>query len=95
MREFPQAVTQLVDQVFIDTDFATKESGDIASPLKDGILKPAQIYTLGKIIMGKVTLFDNPTTFFKSVGMALFDLVTANLIYEKALSKNLGTEIDL
>jgi ornithine cyclodeaminase/alanine dehydrogenase-like protein (mu-crystallin family) len=32
---------------------------------------------------------------FKSVGMALFDVVTANRIVEEAEKKGLGTEIDL
>ena len=35
------------------------------------------------------------TTWFKSVGMALFDIVVAQLIYNKAKEKGIGQEIEL
>lgn len=34
------------------------------------------------------------TKFFKSVGMALFDLMVAKSIYERALEKNVGTKVE-
>jgi ornithine cyclodeaminase len=33
------------------------------------------------------------TTFFKTVGMALFDLTTAQLAYANAIQKGLGTPL--
>ncbi len=34
------------------------------------------------------------TTFFKSVGMALFDLLTAEKVYNKAIEKGIGTQVE-
>jgi ornithine cyclodeaminase/alanine dehydrogenase-like protein (mu-crystallin family) len=39
--------------------------------------------------------YQTNTTLFKSVGMALFDLTVARLIYRKALQLGLGQKIEL
>ncbi len=88
MTEFSPNLYQLLDQVFIDTEFAKRESGDVAKPLAQGWLKKEQVYTLAKLIEGKVEKSPAETTCFKSVGAALFDLVAEELIYEKAWKKD-------
>ena len=94
MREYPDTLYELVDRVFIDTDLAAKESGDLSAPLESGILKKKDLVRLGQLINGKIGLDSSKTTFFKSVGMALFDLLTAKLIVEKAQARGIGTKID-
>lgn len=94
MREFPEAVYRKIDKVFIDTYDAIEETGDIIYPLEKGWIDRSQIYTLGKLLNGDIEVDLTDTTFFKTVGMALFDLVTANLIYEKAEGTDIGTEIE-
>ena len=72
--------------VFIDTYDGMQESGDIGSPLKNGVLKRENICgDLFELCRGeKVGRKDgNETTLFKSVGHALEDLAAAKLIYEK------------
>lgn len=93
MQEFPETLLGKVDQVIIDTPLAMQESGDIAIPLKKGIIRREQIHTLGKLINGQVSLDENKTTLFKSVGMALFDLLTAKTIYTNALKNKIGQEV--
>lgn len=95
MRELPDVLSESVDQIFMDTDFAAQESGDIAIPLKNGVTQASQLLPLGKLITNQVQKSDNPTTYFKSVGMALFDLVAARLIYKKAIQMELGTLVSL
>lgn len=95
MREFPEALFHLLDRVFIDTEHARDESGDIAVPLKNHWIDKNQVFTLGKLIIGQERLRENETTLFKSVGMALFDVVVSKSIYDKALQKGLGQEIKL
>lgn len=97
MREFPAALFSLLELMFIDTDFARHESGDLITPLKEGWIAPKQVFTLGKLINGQVD-FDREkesTRLFKSVGMALFDVVTAEFIYRQAKEKGLGREVEL
>ena len=96
MREFPEALFKLLDKVFIDTEHAVEESGDIVVPLKNHWINRNQVFTLGRFIMNswKKKMIASETTLFKSVGMALFDLVVSNLIYKKAVEKGLGQEVD-
>jgi len=91
VREFPRALYKLLETIHIDTDHALKESGDLIVPLKNNWITKEQITTLGKYLMNPQPR--NETTFFKSVGMALFDVCAAKLIYEKATAKALGQEI--
>lgn len=93
MREFPGVLFKLVDQILIDTRQAATESGDLATPLKKGWIDERQVLTMGDWIIKGKKIKEGETTFFKSVGMALFDLVVSELAYQKAVEKGLGTKI--
>ena len=95
MREFSQALFKKALQIFVDTEFAVKECGDLAIPLREGWIRPEQVHTLAKLITGEVKRGSSTTTCFKSVGMALFDLFAAEYIYRQALDMGLGTRIDI
>lgn len=96
VREFPQALFNLLTTVFIDTDHAVEESGDLIIPLRNNWISKEQITTLGRfLIQNKPTdELRKQTTLFKSVGMALFDVCASELIYEKAVQKGLGRQIE-
>ncbi len=96
MREFPKALYTHVRTMAVDTEYALVESGDVKMPLEKGWIRKDQIVTLGKIISGKVSVASGKeeTTVFKSVGMALFDLVVSGFIYERAVKKGIGREVD-
>jgi ornithine cyclodeaminase/alanine dehydrogenase-like protein (mu-crystallin family) len=81
MRELPDALFNLVDFVFIDTEHALSESGDLIDPLKNGLLTGNRIIPISELVAGK-TLPHTPTRLFKSVGMAAFDLYAAILVYQ-------------
>ena len=95
VREFPRALFNLLDSVFVDTDHALEESGDLIVPLQNGWLRRDQVSTLGRFLAeGKPPARGKrETTFFKSVGMALFDVCASKLIYENATQKGLGQKI--
>ncbi len=97
MREFPASLFRLLDRMFVDTDHAAAESGDLIDPLENGWIRRDQVLTLGKLIRREVQgdTGKGTPTLFKSVGMALFDLKVADLIYQKAVAKGLGTRLDL
>lgn len=81
MREFPDQFIQDLEQVFVDTPVALEETGDLVIPLEKGILEEKNVFPLWELMMKKVQL-RGETQFFKSVGMAAFDLYGAKLIYE-------------
>jgi ornithine cyclodeaminase len=97
MKEFSQALYKVTKRIYIDTEYAVEESGDLVVPLQNNWIQRNQILTLGKYIIGekKEPLERGETTVFKSVGMALFDLVVSEFIYKMALEKGLGEQIDL
>ncbi len=91
MREYPEALYRIVEQIIIDTEHGLEESGDLIIPLQKEWIKQDQIVKFATYIAeGKRFLTEQKTTFFKSVGMALFDLAVAKLIYHNARNKNMG-----
>jgi len=93
MQELPDVLFKSLDQIFVDTEYAKKKSGDLSIQLDNGIIQEDQIYTLGQLIDKKVIIDESKTTLFKSVGMALFDLMVAKKIYSNALQRGIGTEV--
>jgi len=81
MREFPDRFFKGIEQVFVDTEAALSESGDLSVPLQKGLIERSQVVPLSDLIMNRVEL-SGETRFFKSVGMAAFDLYGAKLVYE-------------
>ncbi len=93
MQEFPDVVCQSAEAVYYDTPMATKESGDLVKPLSKGLIKEDDLISLGSLIQNGSLLRKQGAVVFKSVGMALFDLVIAKNLYEKAKIKNIGIEL--
>lgn len=93
MKEFPDAVISTADKIYVDTPFAAKESGDLCIPLEQGIVDEKDIHPFAGLIGGKAADLSG-TCFFKSVGMALFDLTVASTLYELAKETKTGVELD-
>ncbi|MCR2043926.1 ornithine cyclodeaminase family protein [Anaerosalibacter massiliensis] len=96
MREYPDALISVLNKVYIDTEFAKEETGDLSQPIEKGLLKDSQIETFGDYLLNERNKEEivKGTTWFKSVGMALFDIVVAQLIYEKAKEKGIGQRVE-
>ncbi|UCH04125.1 MAG: ornithine cyclodeaminase family protein, partial [Candidatus Thorarchaeota archaeon] len=97
MREFPRALFKLLKTVFIDTEHALEESGDLITPLQNNWIHQDQVMTLGRFWAENRSKEQakGETTLFKSVGMALFDVCASKFIYESAIQKGLGQKINL
>jgi len=46
MQELPDDLFKSVDQIFVDTEYAKKESGDLFIRIENGLIQEDQIYTL-------------------------------------------------
>lgn len=95
MRELPDALFKKVEQVLVDTKVAIHESGDIIEPIKKSLIFKESVIPFSKVATGKIQISTNKCTIFKTVGMALFDLVAAKYLYEKALERRVGLEVNL
>ena len=90
-----QPETREVDDITVERSYAVvdtyegalQEAGDLLIPIKNGLVERSHIVAdLHEIASGKKPGRANPDqiTLFKSVGCALEDLVTAQLIYRQA-----------
>ena len=65
-------------------------------PLEEGEIEETHFYAeLGEIITGKMPARadDKEITIFKSNGLAIQDVATAKLIYDKAVEAGIGVDI--
>ncbi len=78
---------------------ALAEAGELVIPIKEGAITRDHIYaSLDELVSGKKSAPPDAAsrvTLFKSLGMAMEDLVAANLAYRNAKTKGIGTEINL
>ncbi len=97
-QEIP-AATVTRARVYVDDQAAAMaEAGDLLIPLKQGAISSSHIVTtLGGLIadpqLGRRQATD--ITLFKSVGLAIQDVVAAGIVYDNARRQDLGLEVDL
>lgn len=95
MQELPDSVYRLAGQLFIDSEHARDEVGDVIRPVKKGILKNAEIFAIANLVSGQLSLDTSRTTVYKAAGMALFDLYVARALFGAAERRSVGQEITL
>jgi len=74
------------------------EAGDIMIPLKEGAIDESHFHAeLGEVITGRKPgrETEKEITLFKSNGLAIQDAAAAKLVYDKAIEKGVGQEINL
>jgi len=74
------------------------EAGDIMIPIDEGAIDKSHMKAeLGEVITGKkpARSSDAEITLFKSNGLAIQDVATAKLVYDKAVEAGIGTKVDI
>ncbi|HXZ58691.1 MAG TPA: ornithine cyclodeaminase family protein [Steroidobacteraceae bacterium] len=95
MCELPEAVFRLAGHLVLDSDFARHEVGEAVWPVERGILKEADLFTIGELASGRRAIDVAGTTAYKSAGMALYDLYVAKAVYDAARHRGVGQEVSL
>ena len=97
-REMPTAVVAR-SRIFVDSRAgALKEAGDILLPIRERAIGEGHIAgELGELALGRVAgrKSDSDVTVFKSLGMAVEDVVTARLVVDRARAAGLGQTFEL
>jgi alanine dehydrogenase len=97
-REMPSALVAR-SRLFVDSrDAALVESGDVVLPIKEGAFGADHIAgELGAVVLGQCEgrRSKDEVTIFKSLGMAVEDVVAAQLAVERAVASGLGTGFSL
>lgn len=99
MQELDDYIVKSADKVFVDSrDAVLAEAGDFIQPMEKGIIDKNRITAeIGEVISGKVKGRESGSqiTLFKTVGIAVQDVVTASQIYKKALEKGVGRVVEI
>lgn len=86
-------------RLFVDSRAAALvESGDIVMGIQQGHFTAARIVgELGEVLARKIEGRTTPgdITIFKSLGLAVEDIVAADLVYRKAIQQDVGDEVEL
>ncbi|MFA5910734.1 MAG: ornithine cyclodeaminase family protein [Vicinamibacterales bacterium] len=97
-REMPPALVARA-RLYVDSRAAALvESGDVVIGIADGLFNPAHIRgELGELVLGRAEgrRTDDDVTIFKSLGMAVEDVVAADLVLRRAAETGAGTELTL
>ncbi|MCP8615932.1 ornithine cyclodeaminase family protein [Salirhabdus salicampi] len=99
MQELPSNAVTSANKVVVEAkDAALEETGDLQVPIREGLFNESDIYSeLGKVVAGDYPgrESEREITLFKSVGLAVVDIVVARYIYDKAKVRNIGTKLHL
>jgi alanine dehydrogenase len=86
-------------RLFVDSRVAAVvESGDVVMNIAAGLFEPSHIRgEVGELVLGRVDgrTSDSDVTIFKSLGMAVEDVVAADLVFRRASESGAGTELTL
>jgi alanine dehydrogenase len=86
-------------RLYVDSRAAALvESGDVVMGIQQGLFAASRIVgELGELLSGTVEgrLSPNDITIFKSLGLAVEDIVAADLVYRKSVQREVGEEIAL
>ena len=80
-------------KVVVDDMAQAVHSGEVNVPISQGVLKPEGIYgQIGEIMIGKIPgrTSREEITIFDSTGLAIQDVATGSLVYQRALDAGLG-----
>ena len=97
-REMPTALIKRA-RLYVDSRAAaSKEAGDYLLPLGEGAITEEHIAgEIGELAAGRVTgrVSKDDVTIFKSLGLAVEDVVTARLVVDRAGAAGLGQSLTL
>ncbi|WP_342305477.1 alanine dehydrogenase [Methanolobus sp. ZRKC5] len=85
-------------RIIVDDIVQASHSGEINVPLSKGLISGSDIHAeLGEVVAGvkQGRQSDEEITIFDSTGLAVQDLVTANIAYTKAVEMGIGKKIKL
>ena len=97
-REMEGALVARADLYVDSREAALAEAGDIVLPIKEGLIDPGHIKAeLGEVASGIVSGRSgmDRVTIFKSLGMAVEDVVAAHLVYKRAEARGTGQVFSL
>lgn len=97
-RELDGATVQAARVAVDSREGALKEAGDFIMPMQEGLFGAEHVSDeIGELLAGLKPGRTSPEqiTLYKSVGIAVQDVATARLVYERAAAQGVGVEVEL
>lgn len=98
-RELPEEIIKKAGKVYVDTkNGVMNEAGDFIIPISNKVFTEDIITgEIGELILGRTKGRENDEeiTLFKTVGSAVLDVVTADMIYKRAVKAGEGKEVTI
>lgn len=85
-------------RVFVDSrDASLDEAGDLIQAISEGHIQVEDLTEIGKVILGETAGRTSPDeiTFFKSVGVAVQDAATAQVVLARSIEMELGEKVEM
>ena len=94
--ELDFAAVESADLIIVDDRSQSRiESGELMMPASRGLLIWERTQELWQVVSGQASGRENPedVTLFKSLGMALWDVASAKVVYDRAVEHGIGRAI--
>lgn len=84
-------------RLIVDSKAQSLEIGEFQAAFEKGLIGESDVIEIGRVILGEATgrESDEEITIFDTSGMALQDIVTANLALVRALERGIGSLVNL
>jgi ornithine cyclodeaminase/alanine dehydrogenase-like protein (mu-crystallin family) len=98
MREVDSETIRRASHLVIDsrTD-CLDHAGDLVIPISEGVIRREQVAEISELVAGKRPPrgSDAEITYYKSIGVPIQDLITAQHMARRAAERGIGTEFDI
>ena len=97
-RELDTAIVARSKFIADSAEACLSEAGDLMIPIEEGAITAEHIHAeLGEIVLGTKPARENDDeiTLFKSNGLAIQDVATAKLVYDRAVEAGIGQTVDI
>ena len=98
LREIDGATMRRAKVVVDSREAVMAECGDVLLAIKEGAIGEEHIHAeIGEVLAGKKAGRTSPgeVTLYKAVGIAIQDVTTAKLVYQKAVGKKIGVNVEI
>ena len=98
MREVDSETVKRASKLVIDSRAdCLHDAGDFMQPVAEGIIKQDEVAEIAEVVSGArpPRTSDDEITYYKSIGVPIQDLVTAQHMARRAAERGIGTEIEI
>ena len=96
-REVDSETIRRASKWVVDSLENVRNAGDLFIPMAEGVIEEGQVAGIADVLAGRRPgrASDDEITYYKSMGVPIQDLVTAQYIERRAEERNIGTVIDI